>query len=71
MSTHEGASNTESSASLAVVVLVFAALVRRLWVAHESVPFAVGLLWFFGAAAALLFSAVGSQLGRRLAPGTR
>jgi peptidoglycan/LPS O-acetylase OafA/YrhL len=55
-----------AAASLAVAVLLVAAILRRLWLAHEGVPVGVVGLWCLGVAAALFLSAAGSLLGRRL-----
>jgi len=60
-----------AAAGLTVAVLLVCAVSRRLWLAHEVVPIAVAWLWCFGAVAALLLSAAGSLLGRRLTTGTR
>jgi hypothetical protein len=63
--------NGAVAATIAVAVLVVGALIRRFWFVHEGVPLAVAVLWCFGAAAALLLSAAGSELGRWLAPDSR
>jgi drug/metabolite transporter (DMT)-like permease len=55
-----------AAASLAVAVLLVAAILRRLWLAHEGVPIGVVELWCLGVVAALFLSAAGSLLGRRL-----
>jgi peptidoglycan/LPS O-acetylase OafA/YrhL len=55
-----------AAATLAVAVLVVAAIVRRLWLAHEGVSVAVAGLWCLGVVVALSLSAAGSLLGRRL-----
>jgi len=55
-----------AAASLAVAVLLLAAILRRLWLAHEGVPIGVVELWCLGVVAALFLSAAGSLLGRRL-----
>jgi hypothetical protein len=57
--------------ALAVAVMLVGALARRLFVAHEGVPHSVQLLWWLGSGTALVLGAVGSQLGRRLAPQPR
>ena len=54
--------------AIAVLVLVIAALCRRLWVVHEGVPGAVLRLWCIGAVAGFILSATGSFLGHRLFP---
>lgn len=59
--------NAIAAASVAVAALVAAALARRLWVAREGVPAAVVELWLFGSVTALVSSALGSRVGRRLA----
>jgi peptidoglycan/LPS O-acetylase OafA/YrhL len=58
------------AAGLAVAVLIVAGVVRRLWLAREGVPYGVARLWCLGAVAALLLSAAGSLLGRRLSTQT-
>jgi drug/metabolite transporter (DMT)-like permease len=55
-----------AAASLAVAVLLLAAILRRLWLAHEGVPIGVAELWCLGVVAALFLSAAGSLVGRRL-----
>jgi len=55
------------AALVAVAVLLLADVARRLWIVHEGVSLAVARLWLFGALGALVTSAAGSQLGRRLA----
>jgi len=55
-----------AAASLAVAVMLVAAILRRLWLAHEGVPIGVVELWCLGVVAALFLSAAGSLLGRRL-----
>jgi len=54
------------AASLAVAALLVADLIRRFWLAHETLPGGVARLWYVGAAAALVLSAAGSQIGRLL-----
>ncbi|MGA2528729.1 MAG: hypothetical protein ABSG36_06140 [Acidimicrobiales bacterium] len=54
------------AASLAVLALLGAALARRLWIAHEGVPGGVVRLWCLAVGTALVLSATGSVLGRRL-----
>jgi hypothetical protein len=61
------AAHASAAAGVAVGVLLVAAVSRRLLVAHNGVPQAVVQLWFLGVVAAVLLSAAGSQLGRRLA----
>lgn len=60
----EAATHATVAASLAVALLLTAEVIRRFWLAHESVPNSVARLWYVGAAVALLLSAAGSQLGR-------
>jgi hypothetical protein len=60
-----------TAALVAVVVLLLADVARRLWIVHEGVSLDVAHLWFFGVVGALVISAAGSQLGRRLALGPR
>jgi peptidoglycan/LPS O-acetylase OafA/YrhL len=55
-----------AAASLAVTVLLVAAILRRLCLAHEGVPVGVVGLWCLGVVAAIFLSAAGSVLGRRL-----
>jgi hypothetical protein len=62
-----GAERATLAASLAAAVLLAADVIRRLLLAHENVPSAVARLWYLGAGAALVISAVGSQLGRLIA----
>ncbi len=54
-----------AAASLAVAVLLVAAILRRLWLAHEGVSVDVAGLWCLGVVVALCLSAAGSLLGRR------
>jgi hypothetical protein len=55
------------SATIALAVLMLADLFRRTFVVHQGAPQrAVLALWGIGAITALLFSAVGALLGRRL-----
>jgi len=55
-----------AAASLAVAVMLVAAILRRLWLAHKGVPIGVAGLWCLGVVAGLFLSAAGSLLGRRL-----
>jgi peptidoglycan/LPS O-acetylase OafA/YrhL len=55
-----------AAASLAIAVLLAAAILRRLWLAHKGVPIGVAGLWCLGVVAGLFLSAAGSLLGRRL-----
>jgi heme/copper-type cytochrome/quinol oxidase subunit 3 len=55
-----------AAATLALGVLLVAAVSRRFFVVHEGVSSDVARLWFFGVVSALALSAVGSQLGRWL-----
>jgi len=55
-----------AAASLAIAVLLAAAILRRLWLAHEGVPVGVVGLWCLGVVTALFLSAAGSLLGRWL-----
>ena len=55
-----------AAASLAVTMLLVAAILRRLCLAHEGVPVGVVGLWCLGVVAAIFLSAAGSLLGRRL-----
>lgn len=57
--------------AIAAGVLTVAAVFRRVFLVHEGVSGAVALLWLSGIVAALIFSSLGSQLGRKLAPGLR
>jgi len=57
--------NSAWAGGIAVLVLLLGAGARRVWVAH-SMSFAVGRLWCFGVAAALVLSVAGSFLGRLL-----
>jgi peptidoglycan/LPS O-acetylase OafA/YrhL len=59
------------AASLAAAVLLVAAVLRRLWLSHEGVSGSVARLWCLGVAVALILSAAGSLLGRRLTIDTR
>jgi peptidoglycan/LPS O-acetylase OafA/YrhL len=59
-----------AAASLAVAVLLVAAIVRRFWLAHEGVPVGVVGLWCLGVVAAVFLSAAGSLLGRWLTTDT-
>ena len=59
-----------AGASLAVAVLLVAAILRRFWLAHEGVPVGVVGLWCLGVVVALLLSAAGSLLGRWLTTDT-
>jgi len=65
------ATHATVAAVVAVAVLLLGAFARRHWFVHEDLPGSVVRLWCFGGAIAILVSAAGSQVGRRLAPGTR
>jgi hypothetical protein len=52
------------AACLAVAVLLAGALIRRLWIVHESVPGKVVELWCLGVVGVLVLSLAGSLLGR-------
>jgi hypothetical protein len=58
-------------AGLALAVLVVGAVFRRLWLAHEGVSTGVARLWFLGVVVALLLSAAGSIVGRRMTTGAK
>ena len=58
-------------AGLALAVLVVGAVLRRLWLAHEGVPSGVARLWCLGVVVALLLSAAGSIVGRRMTTGAK
>jgi hypothetical protein len=60
------AANAMAAGGLAAVVLVAGAMARRLWLVHEGFPGAVVRLWCIGLVATLVFSALGSQVGRQL-----
>jgi hypothetical protein len=57
--------NATVAASLAVLVLLVGALIRRLMVVHEGVPGRVVQFWCMGVVTALVLSALGSLFGRR------
>jgi hypothetical protein len=59
------------AAAIAVAVLLVGAFARRHWLVHEGLPGAVVRLWCLGGLTAIVVSAAGSQVGRRLAPGKR
>jgi hypothetical protein len=58
-----------AGAGLALAVLVVGAVARRLLIAHDGLPVDVAQLWCLAIVAAMLVSAVGSLIGRRLATG--
>ena len=64
------AGHRRAAASLAVAVLLVAAILRRFWLAHEGVPVGVVGLWCLGVVAAVFLSAAGSLLGRWLTTDT-
>lgn len=52
---------------VALAVLLLAASLRRVWIAHEGTQNAVLFLWALGAAVTVTLSLVGSLFGRRWA----
>ena len=65
------AAHSSAADAVAVAILLVAAFARRHWLAHEGLPGAVVQLWCFGGVSAISISVAGSQLGRRLALGSR
>ena len=59
--------NASAVALVAEGVLLVADVVRRLWLAHETISIGVAGRWCLGILAASLLSLAGSQLGRRIA----
>jgi len=64
---HAPTAHATAAASVSVLALLAAALIRRFWLVHGHLPHTVVALWGLGAAAALGLSAVGAQVGRRFA----
>lgn len=64
---HVAVVHATTATAVSVAVLLLGAVVRRYWVAHETLPHAVVRLWVFGVLVCLVLGAVDSQIGSRLA----